>query len=85
MLRYFQLIYEVESRDAKSRVHLAYSIVPGCASFDDSIEGTTPFKRHYRDVRFSLELLKELKAGKLFGIEWRRVRSIKTLSKEPEH
>ncbi len=81
--RYFQLNYEVESRDAKSRVHLTCSLVPGCASFDDSMEGVTPFKRLYRDVRFSSELLKELKAGKLFHIDWRRMRDIKELTGKP--
>jgi len=57
--------------------------VPGYSSSDDSIVGPTPVKRVYRDVSFDRELLRELKARKLFYIDWRRVSAIKASPEEP--
>lgn len=77
--RYFQMLYKVESLDAKGRVQSACGMLTGYISQDDSVEGPTPFKRFYREVSFDRELLKELQTGTLFGIDWRRVREVREL------
>lgn len=79
--RYFQVVYKVESIDAKTRVRMACGMLTGYTSQDDSFEGPNPFKRFYREVSFDRELLEELITGMLFGIEWRRVSTMQELSR----
>lgn len=80
-VRYFQIVYKVESIDAKTRVRTACGMLTGYVSQDDSFEGLNRFTRLYREVSFDRELLKELKTGKLFGIEWRKVSALQELSR----
>ena len=78
VVRYAHLNYRSVLESSDVRIRSGSRLVAGYRAGDESIEGQVTIRRVYREVRFNVELLNELKEWSLFGIDWSRVRIIES-------
>jgi hypothetical protein len=82
--RYSDLNYEYVLESSDVRIMSGDRLVTGYRAWDETVEGSVKASRVYREVRFNRELLKELKGRALFGIDWRKVRALESLPRQPD-